>query len=415
VSTSVRQCAVLVGGEGTRLGALTKTTPKPLLPCGDRPFLAWLLREFIRFGVEEFVLLTGYLSGEVGAALPTIVASLPKRVKITVSHEVAPAGTGGALHHARDLLAEQFLLCNGDSMLDFNLSRLLADASRDGDGVVGRLVLRRLADASRYGVVETDGDRVTAFRERPAPGEAGNPKPGTINAGIYLFRRRVLDAIAPVCSLERDVMPKLAAEGALRGTVGEGYFIDIGIPADLERAQAELPAKLRRAALFLARDGVINVDHGYVETRERFEWNDGALAAIRFASDAGAHVFVVTNQSCVARGFDDEIQLAALHAWMTDKVRAEGGTIDDLRSCPFHPEGTVERHRRASNWRKQAPGMLLDLMTRWELDPARCVMIGDQPTDLAAAQAAGARGVLYAGGDLLALTKASLAEIDASA
>src|SRR6185437_14941147 len=61
-SAVVRQCAVLVGGLGTRLGALTATTPKPILPCGDRPFLAWLMREMLRFGVEEFLLLTGHLS-----------------------------------------------------------------------------------------------------------------------------------------------------------------------------------------------------------------------------------------------------------------------------------------------------------------------------------------------------------------
>ncbi len=396
MSATVRQCAVLVGGEGTRLGALTQRTPKPLLACGDRPFLAWLLREFVRFGVDEFVLLTGYLSEQVEAAIPAIAADLPKPVRITCVREPVRAGTGGALFHARAHLAERFLLCNGDSMLDFNVARLLADAARDGDGVTGRMILRRLDDASRYGVVETAGDVVTAFRERPEPGA-----PGTINAGIYLFNRDVLDAVEPVCSLERDVMPRLARAGALRGTVGDGYFIDIGIPADLDRAQTELPARLHRRALFLDRDGVINVDHGWVGTRERFEWNEGARETIRAASDAGFHVFVVTNQSGIARGHYDEAQLAGLHAWMTDEVRAAGGTIDDIRYCPYHPDGSVDAYRRASDWRKPEPGMLLDLMRRWDLDPSRGVLIGDQPTDIAAAEAAGIAAVRYTGGNLL--------------
>ena len=407
-TATVRQCAVLVGGMGTRLGALTAATPKPLLPCGDRPFLAWLLREFLRFGVDEFLLLTGHLSEVVEAALPAIAASLPKQVRITVCREPVRAGTGGALHHARDRLAERFWLCNGDSMLDFNFARLLADAARDPADVVGRIVLRRLDDASRYGVVETDGDRITAFRERPPAGVEGNAVAGTINAGIYLFDRSILNDIEPVCSLEAEVMPKLAARGALRGTIGDGYFIDIGIPADLERAQTELPARLHRRALFLDRDGVINHDHGWVGTQERFEWMAGAQEAIRAASDAGYHVFVVTNQSGIARGHYDEAQFSALSDWMTDEIRAAGGTVDDLRYCPFHPEAPLEAYRQVSDWRKPEPGMLLDLRETWEVGPARSLLIGDQPTDLAAAAAVGMEAYRFEGDDLAVFVRGLL-------
>ena len=110
-------------------------------------------------------------------------------------------------------------------------------------------------------MVDADGDQVTAFRERPAPG--GADRGGVINAGVYALDRRVLDRIAPVCSLERDVLPGLAATrraGAAR--LADGCFIDIGIPEDLARARRELPARLHRPALFLDRDGVLNVDHG---------------------------------------------------------------------------------------------------------------------------------------------------------
>ncbi len=394
---TVRQAAILTGGLGTRLGQLTTSTPKPLLPCGDRPFVAWLLRELSRFGVEEIILLTGHLAGAVEAMLPEIAAGLPKPLRITCSREERPAGTGGALFHARAHLAERFLLCNGDSWLDFNLAHLLADAASDPDETIGRIVLRRLDDATRYGVVEMDGDRVTAFHERATPGQAGR-----VNAGLYLFDRRVLDEVGPSCSLERDVMPALASRGALRGTVADGYFVDIGVAADLKRAQTELPTKLHRRALFLDRDGVINLDHGWVGTRERFDFVPGALTTIRAASDAGWHVFVVTNQSGIARGLYDERQFASLCAWMTDAVRAEGGTIDDLRYCPFHPEATLEAYRRVSAWRKPGPGMLLDLLACWQIDPARCLLIGDRSSDLAAAAAAGVTAHLFPGGDDLA-------------
>jgi D-glycero-D-manno-heptose 1,7-bisphosphate phosphatase len=391
---------VLVGGLGTRLGAVTADTPKPILPCGDRPFLAWLLREFVRFGVSEFVLLTGHLSARIEESLHAIAERLPADARITLSEEPLRAGTGGAVFHARDRLNERFLLCNGDSLFDCNLARLLAASVGDGEDVLGRMVLRRMRDASRYGVVELDGERITAFRERPAPGS-----PGLINGGVYLFDRRLVDSLAPQCSLEGEVMPRLAARGTLRGLPAEGYFRDIGIPEDLARARDELPARMRRRALFLDRDGVINVDHGWVGTRDRFEWIPGAVEAIRMATEAGWHVFVVTNQSGVARGHYDEAAVGALHAWMTDEIRRHGGTIDDIRYCPFHEEAALPAYRRASDWRKPEPGMILDLMRRWELDPDLCVLVGDQPSDIEAARAAGIVGHLFPGGDLASFVR----------
>lgn len=398
---TIEQCAVLVGGLATRLGSLAATTPKPLLPCGDRPFLAWLARELVRFGVTDILLLAGHLSDQVVAAAAAIEAGLPRPARITIAEEPFRAGTGGAVFHARDRLHERFLLCNGDSLLDCNLANLLAAAAEDAAGVTGRMLLRHLPDASRYGVVDLEGDRVTGFRARPAPGSNLPGQGGLINAGIYLFNRGLIDALSANCSIEADVMPRLAAAGVLRGTVAGGYFRDIGVPDDFARAQSEIPALLHRRALFLDRDGVLNVDHGHVGTRDRFEWMPGALDTIRHTTQAGWHVFVVTNQSGVARGYYDEAAVRDLLDWMADEARRAGGTIDDTRYCPFHEEATVEAYRRASDWRKPRPGMLLDLIRAWELDPARCVLIGDQPTDMEAAAAAGVPAHLFPGGNLL--------------
>jgi D,D-heptose 1,7-bisphosphate phosphatase len=394
---TIPQCAILVGGLGTRLGALTATTPKPLLQIGDRPFLGWLMREFLRFGVEEFLLLTGHLSDRVEAQVRALSDLLPRPARIVISEEPARAGTGGAVWHARAKLAESFLLCNGDSLFDCNIARLLRDAAADGPGAVGRILLRRIEDASRYGVVAMAGERVTSFLERPDPRAQG-----LINAGVYAFSRRILGELTEACSLERDVMPRLAAHGALRGTVADGYFRDIGVPEDLARARAELPGLLHRRALFLDRDGVLNVDHGYVGSRDRFEWVAGAREAVRAATEAGWHVFVVTNQSGVARGYYTEAEMHALHAWMADEIRRAGGTVDDWRHAPFHPDGVVEAYRHPAHpWRKPAPGMLLDLIRAWELDPARTVLLGDQDSDLAAAAAAGVPARKFTGGNLL--------------
>lgn len=402
---TIRQAAILAGGLGTRLGALTASTPKPVLPVAGRPFLAWLIRELSRYGVEEVLLLCGHLSQRLRDEVAAFNADLPRPLTIRFSEEPAPAGTGGALLHAAPLLDDRFLLCNGDSIFACNLAELLADAARDAPEVQGRIVTRRVPDASRAGLVETAGDQITRFHERPPEGVTE----GTINAGIYVFDRRILAELRPVCSLERDILPAMAARGVLRATEGQGYFIDIGVPADYARAQTELPAALRRPALFLDRDGVLNHDHGHVGTRDRFDWIDGAIAAVVRATRSGRHVFIVTNQSGVARGFYDEAAVHALIGWMRDEILAAGGTIDDYRYCPFHPEAPLPAYRRVADCRKPAPGMINDLLARWQLDPAQCVLIGDQVTDLQAATAAGIASHHFRGGDLDAFLRPLLA------
>jgi D,D-heptose 1,7-bisphosphate phosphatase len=152
--------------------------------------------------------------------------------------------------------------------------------------------------------------------------------------------------------------------------------------------------------LFLDRDGTINVDHGYVGTSDRFEWVEGAREAVALATQSGWRVFIVTNQSGVARGHYTEDDVRSLLAWITEECRSYGGTIHDTRYCPYHPDALLEAYRRVSDWRKPEPGMLLDLLRKWDLTPERCMMIGDQCTDVEAAERVGMPGHLFPGGNL---------------
>ena len=170
---------------------------------------------------------------------------------------------------------------------------------------------------------------------------------------------------------------------------------------------------LVRPALFLDRDGVLNHDHGYVGSPERFDWIDGAREAVRMAGELGWHVFIVTNQSGVARGFYGEDEVRGLLGWVRDACLAAGGTIDDVRYCPYHPDAPVAAYRRESDWRKPGPGMVNDLIRAWSLDPARCVMVGDQDSDVAAARAAGVAGYRFGGGNLAEFVRPLLVGSDA--
>jgi D-glycero-D-manno-heptose 1,7-bisphosphate phosphatase len=155
-----------------------------------------------------------------------------------------------------------------------------------------------------------------------------------------------------------------------------------------------------RPAVFLDRDGTLNEDLGYVHRLEDFRWLSGAKDAIHRLNAAGVYVFVVTNQSGVARGLFGEDAVAALHAHMREELREVGAAIDDFRYCPHHPDIGVDPYRRVCACRKPAPGMILDLIAHWPVDTAASVMVGDKAIDVEAGRAASIAAEIVRSGEL---------------
>jgi NDP-sugar pyrophosphorylase family protein len=222
---------ILVGGRGTRLGALTEQTPKPLLRVAGRPFLFHVLDYLIRHQIQKVILATGYLAGEFERELGSQYRSL----SLAYSHETTPLGTGGAIAKALPLAdATEVFVLNGDTYFSANL-RELAEAQASRRASLS-MVLRHIPDVSRYGHITLAQGLVTAMHEKGATG------PGLINGGIYLINRPAFLADAPTgaFSLERDLLPRWIRQQAVACTVADGYFIDIGVPADLARAGHDL-------------------------------------------------------------------------------------------------------------------------------------------------------------------------------
>jgi dTDP-glucose pyrophosphorylase len=304
----VRQAVIVAGGRGSRLGAIAGGTPKPLLDVGGRPFVEHLLFELGRIGIEEVLLLVGPHRSAFARALGAARRTAPRLVLVP---EPKPAGTAGALWYARKRLAPRFFLLNGDSILDGNLLRLAAAMAEDGT-LAGAVAALEVPDTGRYGHIECARNRIAAFREK---GESG---PGLINAGVYLFaRKRLLNRIArPPCSLERDVLPALIAERALRAVTYQGRFIDIGLPESLAAARGLFPAWHRRPGAFIELGALAASGGG-----SRMRWRKGAADALRRLNDSGCYVIVLAPG--VAQG-------AAARRRLNAALQSEGAHIDAL-------------------------------------------------------------------------------------
>lgn len=153
-----------------------------------------------------------------------------------------------------------------------------------------------------------------------------------------------------------------------------------------------------KIAVFLDRDGTINVEAGYIRELDNLVLMPGAAEAIRRLNERGVPVMLATNQSGPARGYYPEAWVHALHERLVSLLAAQGARLDDLYYCPHLPDGTVPAYTQACRCRKPEPGMLEDAASKHGIDLTRSYMIGDKATDVEVGQRVGARTVLLRSG-----------------
>jgi len=185
----------------------------------------------------------------------------------------------------------------------------------------------------------------------------------------------------------------------------ERVMHDLGLPPRTSNTPAS------NKALFLDRDGVINVDHGYVSTPEQFEFVNGVFEACKHFQAQGYKLVVVTNQSGIARGYYSPEQFKVLTQWMCQQFAAHGVHITAVYHCPHHPTKGHAPYVQDCNCRKPAPGMLLQAIAEHGIDPAQSIMVGDKGADMQAAAAAGVgHKVLVQSGQPFSEQEAALAD-----
>ena len=378
----MRQAIILAGGFGTRLQKVVKDNPKPMAPIQNRPFLFYLLSYLKKNKFTDIVISVGYLKEQIIEYFGDNFLGM----NISYAIEEKPLGTGGAIINSLQNIdqSQPVVVLNGDTFIEIDYDELLENHDRSEKIIT--IALKNIENSSRYGFVEIQNGIICSFKEKSL-----TPQSGYINSGVYVIDPAIFTqhTFEKKFSFETDFLVKCTKILQINTFKADNYFIDIGIPEDYQRSQAEIPQIARNKALFLDRDGVINIDHGHVGKIEDFDFVDGIFELCQKAQNSGHLIVIITNQAGIAKGYYSEEDFLTLTSWMETEFRKNGVTISKTYYCPYHIEGKIEKYKKESEDRKPNPGMILKAIKEFNIDPNQSILIGDKDTDIEAGERSG--------------------------
>ena len=403
-SPKLNHLVIVAGGPGTRLASVTGNLPKVLVPVGGKPVLQHQLELAVGAGIEEVTIFAGHLAEKI---LDFVGNGSRFGLRVRILTEKEPMGNAGAVLQSLDLLPEHYFVVYGDLMLAVDLQRIAkAHIDRKADFTI---MVHPNDHPQDSDLVETDvNDWVTALHACPHPNDQsfGN----LVNAALYVVRREALRPWAAVPGekdFTKNIMSGLVAKGArVLAYRSSEYIKDIGTPARLQRAEADwqagkisLEASNRcRPAVFLDRDGTLNVEKGLLRTPEKLEILPGVGPALRALRQSGFCLVVLTNQPVVARGEATEADVTAIHRRLEWELGKEGAYLDAIYVCPHHPDhgfpGERTELKTHCECRKPGTGLFEQACRDLRIDVANSWMVGDQTRDIEMARRAGLRSVL---------------------
>lgn len=420
-----RQCAILAGGQGTRLRERLGDLPKPMIPVGGKPLLEHQIELVRHYGFTRVLLFVCHRADLIQAHFQN-----GRRWGLEIDYvlETQPLGTAGAVLAARDRLDDRFAVLYGDTMMNVDLDRLWQAHERAGADAT--LLLHPNDHPLDSDLVALDSDLwVSAFHNRPHP--PGVWRQNLVNAGLYVVEPRALASFRggvrehaamptgdgkapppdlgsrPVLDFGKDLFPAMLRAGArLRGYVSPEYIKDIGTPERYDRVCAEYATGVvqrsslasSQRAVFLDRDGTLIHDRDCLRTADELELLPGVAAAVRELNHQGWRAVVITNQPVIAKGWCTEAELECIHHKLETLLGREQAFLDRIYYCPHHPEAGFEGERTAlkirCDCRKPATGMIQRAAADLHIDLAQSWLIGDTTTDLQTARNAGLRSIL---------------------
>ena len=395
------QLVIIAGRKGTRLGL--KDIPKPMCPINGKPLLEMQIDLAKRYGINEIFILSGHLS-------QVIIDYFGDGSKfgVNIHHivESKPLGTAGSLKLLEGTLKERFLVFYGDVVMDFDIKSFI-EFDKQNEKSIGSLIVHPGNHPYDSDLVEVnDKKEIIGFLPKPHPKDLLYRNLN--NAAVYILSPKIFNEIPNDVNTDfgKDIFPKIVQDGKLlRAYDTPEYIKDMGTPDRLQHISedvrsglvASLNRKNPRRAIFLDRDGTINVNMDTHPTVECFTLLPGVPDAIRLINESLYLAVVVTNQPMIAKGFLTFDQLKLIDKKMETLLGEKRAYLDKIYFCPHHPErgfsGEITELKIQCNCRKPKPGMLLQAAQEMNIDLANSWMIGDSATDVEAGIAAGCKTI----------------------
>lgn len=375
----VRQAVILAGGLGTRMKPFTEKVPKPMIPVNDKPFMEYLIYMLRDNGIQEVVLLLGYMSEQV---VEYFNCNPVPGVSIVYHIGETWWNTGTRVKRAEKLYDETFLLMYCDNYWPLKI-KTHVELFQKNDPDILLTVYNNRDGYTRNNISVDESGRVAFYdHERKSPALNG------VDMGFFIFRKRVVEGMPEEdFHLTRDFLPGLIEKGRVYAHTTDQVYYSIG---SLDRLPATEEYLREQKVVFLDRDGVINKKApkaDYVKKPEEFEFLPGVTEAFRLFHEAGYKVVIITNQAGIARGKMSEEDLSSIHSLMTDEIVKAGGQVEKIYHCPHGwDEGCF--------CRKPQPGMLFAASKDLKVPLKDSVFIGDDERDKMAGDAAGMETLL---------------------
>jgi D,D-heptose 1,7-bisphosphate phosphatase len=395
------QAIILAGGLGTRLKEVAHDTPKSMMLIGEKPLLEHQVLLLKKYGVKEIILIVNHLKEHIQAHFGN---GSQWGVEIIYYEEKAPLGTVGGIKACEDHLKEDFIVLYGDVMVDMDVSLLMNFHHRTKSDCT--LVLHPNDHPFDSDLVELDKDNhIVAFH--PKPRTDNRYYQNMVNAGMYVMKRNVLEHLTygQQADFGKDVFPVVLNKLTMMGYNTSEYLKDMGTPDRLEQVRKDFASgkiqsrnlAQKQRAIFLDRDGVLNVDTDLVKSPDELLVYDYAGPNVRKINEAGYLAIVITNQSVIARNMCTEDELRIIHNKLDTVIGEHHAKLDGLYYCPHHPHGGFPEENPAykidCHCRKPKPGMLLDAARDFNIDLSQSWFIGDTERDVVAGKTAGVKTI----------------------
>ena len=405
---------IMAGGKGSRLRSITNDEiPKPMVPVNGKPLLEYQVDKLKAYGIKKIVMIVGHLGEKIEDHFKD---GKDFGVDIDYIFEKEPLGTAGAFYYLKDKIdTKDFLLIFGDVFFDLDFDRM--EAFHFKNSALTTLLAHPNGHPYDSDLIQMDDNgKVVGFDSKHNVRDYWYDN--MVNAGMYVINRELMDLVKePIkTDFERDILANQVKLGAnIYAYHSPEYVKDVGTVDRINATVEELKSGLiqsknlknKQRAIFLDRDGTMNVSKGFISKADDLELIPGTIEAIKDINKSGALAIVITNQPVIARGECSFEELHNIHNKLKTLLGEKGAFVDDIFYCPHHPdkgfEGELPELKFDCECRKPKTGMIEEAVEKYNIDLSKSYMVGDSTMDLEMARNAGIKSVLvntgFAGND----------------